>query len=177
MLDHLEFSFCLSLAYGILQRASLMTLDGVADTIKMLAFTGEAEHDLFSSGQTSSVGDWVECNVGEVRHGSSRSGLIWWSRGSQVSMTYKEQHLSLMQSYALSLLPSNARPIRARSVRPVRFGVVVQCRGCVVHIASIEKRASQIAVSANALATPSVCTHQALRSRPGRCTWCLLRML
>lgn len=61
--DHLKFSFCETNGYEAAQRSMKMSLDGVADKIKMPAFIGEAQHDQFFLGQPAKVAQAIGTNA------------------------------------------------------------------------------------------------------------------
>ena len=72
--DHLKFSFQLSSGYEIIQRAVAMTLSGgVAEKIKMPAFIGEAEKDIFFLGQPAKAAQAIGPNATLVKFGTDQA--------------------------------------------------------------------------------------------------------
>jgi len=71
--DHVKFSFASDSGYEIVQRAMKMTLTGIGKNIKMPAFIGEAEHDIFFLGQPARVAREIGPNATLVQFGSDQA--------------------------------------------------------------------------------------------------------
>lgn len=72
--DHLKFSFQESDSYGAVQKATRMTLEGgIAEKIKMPAFIGDAEGDLFFQGQPERVAKAIGENATLFKFGHDQA--------------------------------------------------------------------------------------------------------
>jgi len=87
--DHLKFSFRLSSGYEAFQRATKMTLEGIVDKIKMPAFIGEAEGDLFFGDQPIRVAQGIGPKATLVKFGTDHAAEAHCQSGALVYLNQK----------------------------------------------------------------------------------------
>ncbi|KAI4862548.1 alpha/beta-hydrolase [Hypoxylon rubiginosum] len=84
MYDHLKFSFCTTSARAIFDGVTKMTMAGIADRIKMPAFIGDAEEDIFFAGQPARVAREIGPSATLVKFSSEQAAGEHCSSGAFV---------------------------------------------------------------------------------------------